>query len=221
MKRLIHGAYGVTVSTDPCGGSSQGSNPCRHPMKLILGSSSKFRQKVLEEAGMKFEVTVPEINEKLIRSEDFYKLPLLIAREKMAVVRAKVSGPGIIVTADQVVVCDGELKEKPLSREEAMDCLKKYSEGYPAETVSALVIHNLDNGKTAEGVDIAKTFFDPIPDAAILTYVNSGEAYLSAGSFDHEHPALAPHVRSIEGTSDSVSGMPLKLFNRLLEEVTT
>ena len=30
-----HGAYGVMVSTRACGALSQGSNPCRHPMKEI------------------------------------------------------------------------------------------------------------------------------------------------------------------------------------------
>ena len=33
---MLHGAYGVMVSTRACGALSQGSNPCRHPMKRIF-----------------------------------------------------------------------------------------------------------------------------------------------------------------------------------------
>ncbi len=184
-------------------------------MKLILGSSSKYRRAVLEGTGMTFEVISPDIDEKAIRSEDPYTLPLLIAREKMKALQS-----AIVIAADQVVVCEGKLREKPTSREEAIQFLTEYSNGSPAETVSALVVYNSESGKVAEGVDIATTYFNPIPEEVIMAYIDTGEAYHNAGAFMLEHPLLAPYVKKVEGTPDSVAGLPLELLEKLTQEVS-
>ena len=41
----------------------------------------------------------------------------------------KLPKDSIILTFDQVVVCDGELREKPVDESEARKFLKSYSEG--------------------------------------------------------------------------------------------
>jgi septum formation protein len=189
-------------------------------MRLILGSSSQFRKAVLEQEGIEFEVVSPDIDEKAIRTDNFYELPLLIAREKMKVLRDKVDGPGILIAADQIVVADGKLREKPNSKEEAFEYLSDYSLGVPAETVSAVVVCNLETGEQAEGVDIAKTYFKPIPESVMSAYIESGEAYKSAGGFAIETEPLASYVSRIEGTSDSVRGLPLALLHQLIKEVS-
>ena len=161
----------------------------------------------------------PDIDEKSVRTDDFYKLPILIAGEKLNSLKNKINEPTIIIAADQVVVCDNELREKPDSKEKAFGYLKKYSDGYPAETVSALIVFNNQNDKTAEGVDVAKIYFKPIPDSVIKDYIDTGEAYLNSGGFDHKHLLLKPYVKEIQGTSDSLSGMPIKLLKELIKSV--
>jgi septum formation protein len=188
-------------------------------MKLILGSSSKYRQAVLREHGYVFEVMKPDIDEKVIRIDDFYKLPILIARAKSEALQSRVNEPALIITADQVVMCDGELREKPETKEEAKKFFEKYCAGHPAETISALVVFNTVTGKNVEGIDIAKTFFKKVPDAAVDEFIESGEAYLTAGGFDHDNPILVPYVERIEGTGDSINGMPVHLLEKLLKEV--
>lgn len=188
-------------------------------MKIILGSSSRFRKRVLKDAGYVFEVMAPDIDEKSIRSEDYHELPLLIAREKMNALKEKVDDPSIIITSDQIVVCDGELREKAVSEEQVFSFFEKYNSGFPAETITAVVVFNTANNKSAEGIDVAKIYFDPVPEEDIRRYIDSGEALFSAGAFDHENENLSPYVKKIEGSSDSISGMPLGLFRRLLEEV--
>lgn len=51
-------------------------------MKLILGSKSIGRKRVLEKWGYEFEVMASDIDEKAIRCENYDILPLLIARGK-------------------------------------------------------------------------------------------------------------------------------------------
>ncbi len=41
---MLHGAYGVMVSTRACGALSQGSNPCRHPMEGLRQNPESHEQ---------------------------------------------------------------------------------------------------------------------------------------------------------------------------------
>ena len=50
---------------------------------LLLGSSSLNRQTVLTMCGWTFDVAVPDIDEKAIRNDDPYLLPVIIAKAKV------------------------------------------------------------------------------------------------------------------------------------------
>ncbi|MBI2409924.1 Maf family protein [Candidatus Kaiserbacteria bacterium] len=102
-------------------------------MKIILGSSSKYRKRVLEENGYKFGIMIPDIDEKKIRTEDPYELPLMIAEAKAAALIPKIPDPALLITSDQIVVCDRQVYEKPQTEEEARSFLQKYSSGYPRQ----------------------------------------------------------------------------------------
>ena len=188
-------------------------------MKIILGSSSKYRRAVLEKNGYTFEVMSPDIDEKAIRTDDYYQLPLLLARAKGEALIPRVSEPSLVITSDQVVVCNGNLHEKPANPEEAKLFLERYGQGHPAETVSAVVVTNTANGKKAEGVDIAKTFYNFVPAEAIAEFIKNGDPYTKAGGFAIQSPILQPYMNRIEGTEDSIMGMPLKLLEELFTKV--
>lgn len=188
-------------------------------MKIILGSSSKYRKAVLDGKGYQFEVMSPDIDEKAIRSKDYYKLPLLLARAKGDALLPKISEDALVITSDQVVVCNGDLHEKPQDAVEAKLFLQKYGKGYPAETVSALVVTNTTNGKKAEGIDIAKMYYNFIPDVVIDDFIKNGDPFSKAGGFAIQSPILQPYQNRLEGTEDSTMGMPLELLEKLIKEV--
>jgi predicted house-cleaning NTP pyrophosphatase (Maf/HAM1 superfamily) len=50
---------------------------------IVLGSSSSNRHKVLNLCGWTFDVAVPDIDEKAIRHDDPYLLPVIIAKAKV------------------------------------------------------------------------------------------------------------------------------------------
>ena len=79
-------------------------------MTLILGSKSLGRQTVLKEAGYAFEVVTADIDEKAIRLSDPEKLVLALAHAKADAILKKIAGPGMLITADQVTVCNGEIR---------------------------------------------------------------------------------------------------------------
>lgn len=141
----------------------------KNGLKLILGSSSKSRRLVLEKAGFDFEVMAADIDEKAIRHDDYSVMPLLIANAKADALLPRIAEPAILVTADQVSIFDGEFREKPVSKDEARKYLKSYTSDKSAETISAVVVVNTQNGNRCDGVDIAKTYFKQMPDDIFVT----------------------------------------------------
>lgn len=187
-------------------------------MKIVLGSKSVSRQTVLKGAGYEFEVMTADIDEKAIRLTDPEKLVLAIANAKADAILPKVTEPAFLITADQVTVCDGEIREKPESADQAREYIRSYSK-HPMETVSSVVVINTDNGKRAEGIDIAKVYFNPIPEEAIDEALKIGRIMHCSGAMRCEEPPLNNYVKSFEGTKDSTSGMPLELLKKLIAEV--
>ena len=80
----------------------------------------------------------------------------------------------ILLTADQVVVYDNKILEKPQNKEEA----RVFMEGYgllPCSTVGSIVLTDLASKKRVQGVDICNIYFDPIPENIIQQLLDEGE----------------------------------------------
>lgn len=187
-------------------------------MKIILGSQSKNRKLVLEKMGYEFEVMSSNIDEKSIRDDDPKQLVLKLARAKAQALLPKIQEPSILITSDQVVFCNNEIREKPESVEQAREYLETLSR-YPQETVTSLVIMNTSTGKTTEAVDIAKVYFRTLPDSAIEEFISKGDPYTHSGGFAVEDPILKPYVEKIEGEYESVLGLPKALTKKFIQNV--
>jgi septum formation protein len=92
------------------------------PVKIILASGSRFRRQMLEQAGLKIHVVAADIDETKIKNtllEDNPDMDACEVAEFLARAKAlKVSAThprDIIIGADQVLVCGGEIFSKPAS----------------------------------------------------------------------------------------------------------
>lgn len=187
-------------------------------MKLILGSASKYRKEILKKAGYDFEVLVSDIDEKSIKAEDPYQRPLILARAKADTLISQVKEEAIIITSDTVIIAEGNLYEKPETEKEAREFLKKYSEGIVPSAVTAVVVVNAKTGEKYEGIDIAKVSFKPFSDLFIEDFIKSGEPFKLAGGFGVLHPLMKPYIDKVEGTEESIAGMPVQLLKKLLKQ---
>jgi len=189
-------------------------------MKIILGSGSKGRRDVLEKAGYIFDVITADMDEKSICCEDSKELVLALAHAKADAILPKIKEPAILITADQVVVCDGVIRGKPKDVGEAKEFIRCYAT-HPMETVSSIVVVDTQTGKRAEGVDIAKVYFKPIPEEAVDEAIAIGRILHCAGAMRCEDKPFSDYVEKLEGTKDGTSGMPLKLLKQLLASFET
>lgn len=190
-----------------------------HPMRIILGSQSSGRKKILEKMGYEFEVMTADIDEKQIRFEDPVKLTLALANAKADALLPKIKSDAILITADIVVSCNGRIFEKPSSDEEAKEYLMMCAK-YSAETIGSIVVVNTKTGARVQGTDICKIWFKEFPEDVIDKYVASKDPFLHAGGFDYEHPLLFPYLDRIEGEPESVIGLPMKLTDELIKLVS-
>ncbi|XP_021644202.2 uncharacterized protein LOC110638085 isoform X1 [Hevea brasiliensis] len=103
------------------------------PFKIILGSSSVARRKILAEMGYEFEIITADIDEKCIRKEKPEELVMALAEAKADAIIAKLQAENILekdaeltilIAADTVVVYEGAVREKPSSEEEARHFMK-------------------------------------------------------------------------------------------------
>lgn len=188
-------------------------------IKIILGSSSEGRKLVMEELGFQFETLLPDIDEKAIRRNTPEELVMAIAKSKTKALIPKITESAILITSDQVVLCQGEILEKPCSKEEARKFLEKYIK-FPAETIGAVVVTNTATGKSARGIQKSKIYFKPLPQDVIERHIANGKAFRGAGGFQIHDTELKDYIDRIEGTFDSATGLSKELVLRLIKEVS-
>ncbi|PWA60998.1 Maf-like protein [Artemisia annua] len=155
--------------------------PSELPFKIILGSSSIARRKILAEMGYEFTLMSADIDEKAIRTEKPEELVMALAKAKADAIVSKLqlSGdhekdakPHMLIVSDTVVVYEGMIREKPSNEEEAREFIKGYS-GKQAATVSSVFVTNLKTGSAKGDFDKVEIHFHEIPDHAIEKLVNN------------------------------------------------
>jgi MAF protein len=184
-------------------------------MHIILGSQSHERRELLSAMGYAFAVMPAHIDERAIRSEDPGALTLALAHAKSDALLPQIHEPALLITADQVVVWQGKIREKPAHAEEARAFLRGYAEG-PAETVTAVVVTHTATGLRQQGVDRAMVWFRRIPEEVIDQVVARGEVFAHAGGFSITDPLLEVYIERVDGTAESVIGLPAALTRQLL-----
>ncbi|KAJ0967755.1 hypothetical protein J5N97_024672 [Dioscorea zingiberensis] len=194
--------------------------------KIILGSSSSTRKQILAEMGYDFTIMTADIDEKEIRSENPEELVVALAQAKADAIisrlqigdfREKDAEPTLLITADQVVVHGGVIREKPSDADEAREFIKGYSAGY-ASTVGSVLVTNLKTGIAKGGWDKAEIYFHKIPEEVIENLIKEGDVLYVAGGLMVEHPLTSPFVAAVVGTIDSVMGLPKALTEELIQE---
>ncbi|KAB2036619.1 hypothetical protein E1A91_D03G014400v1 [Gossypium mustelinum] len=194
--------------------------------KIILGSSSMARQRILAEMGYEFTIMTADIDEKSIRKEKPEDLVTALAEAKANAIMARlqhtdilenVACPTLLITADTVVVYKGTIREKPCNEDEAREFIKGYSGGHAA-VVGSVLVTNLNSGASKGGWESAEVYFHDIPNEVIDSLIDEGIPFKVAGGLMLEHPLTLPFVDAVIGATDTVMGLSISLTEKLIEE---
>lgn len=192
-------------------------------LPVVLGTSSKWRRalfaKHFSEYGSDF--MKPDIDEKAIRMASPKEMTVAIAKGKADALLPKVDGRDVLlICMDQVVCCDGVVREKPENEEEARAFLKSYSQGKGATCVNGVVVHNTQTNRRVTGNENATVFWKPFPDTVIDGLVAKGDIFTCAGGFVVEDPSLAAYLDKTDGAMEAIEGLPLKLLREMLKQAS-
>ena len=121
---------------------------------------------------------------------------------------------GILISADTVVVLDGQILGKPTSKEEARSMLERLSDAWH-EVVTGVAVLDSRSGKLSTCARISSVRTRPFDDLEIEDYVSGSRPYDKAGGYAVQDDEFRPVLKT-EGCYLNIVGLPLCLVTKLL-----
>ncbi len=193
-------------------------------LRIVLASGSPRRRELLGQIGIKFEVCVSDVEERASSSE-----PSLLVRELSAQKAEAVfctleayEGSLLVIGADTVVACDGEILGKPGDEGRAREMLKRL-QGRSHEVYTGVTLLYRQGGGAQASYPVEKrSFYEStgvrffsMSDEEIEAYAATGDPLDKAGAYGIQG-LCARYISGIEGDYNNVVGLPL---GRLYQEI--
>lgn len=181
--------------------------------RLILASASQIRAQMLRDAGVAVETVVARVDEDTVKAsmlaDGAPARDIADALAEMKARRVAMKYPdAFVLGADQVLVCEGKLFDKPTSLTSARAQLQALR-GKTHELISAAVIY-ADGEPVWRHIGRAQLVMRPFTDAFLNEYVETqGEDLLTTvGAYKLESVGAQLFTR-VQGDYFSVLGLPL------------
>lgn len=173
---------------------------------LLLASGSPRRAELLTRAGIRFEVTVTDVDETVCDGEAPPEYVRRLALEK-AVAGKAMAGPDLpVLGADTVVLLEGEILGKPEDTRAAIRMLERLS-GKDHQVLSAVALLTPDGG-VHEALNTTLVRFAPMPAKFIEWLCESEHVLDKAGAYAIQG-AAGQFIERIDGSYSGVMGLPL------------
>lgn len=186
-------------------------------MKLLLASNSPRRRELLGLLDVDFEIVAPRPVEEIYPAD----LPAEEVAPYLSALKASAyadlpKGDKIVVTADTVVVCDGQILGKPKDRDEAIAMLHLLS-GKTHKVVTGVTLMSED--QTVTFAETTLVTFDSLSDEMIETYVDRYRPFDKAGAYGIQEWIGCVGIRGINGCYYNVMGLPLHALHTHLRQL--
>jgi len=173
--------------------------------RLILASTSPRRRALLAAAGVDFELGESGVEEERLEGEAAVEFALRMAAEKALEVSRR-AGDALVLGADTVVECGGEILGKPRDHADAHRMLRTLS-GRFHTVVTAFALAR--DGRLVESrAVVSRVRFRELGDHEIDAYIRTGEPMDKAGAYGIQAEG-AGLVVEVEGERDNVMGLPV------------
>ena len=190
----------------------------QYPVSIILASASPRRKQLLAEAGYKFTVVRPDIDESVFPVKGVkaceYAKRLALAKAKNV---AEKYPDCLVIGADTVVDFQGQIIGKPADAKEAEQITKKLFSG-PHKVITGIAIIRLRDGIELSESDTTTIYPKKLTTEQITepikneTWRNKAGAYAIKENGDE-------FMERIEGSLTNVMGLPMELLESILAEL--
>ncbi len=183
-------------------------------MKLILASKSAVRKKILDDNNIDSDVIVSNVDEDEVKASLLSEGadPMIISKNLAEIKSIKVSSKNpdrTVLGADSVISLDNQLINKPKSRNEAFDILKKLNNSKHYLISSVCISKN--GAMIWNHTDSSELKMKYFTDDQLLNYLNKikTETLLAYGVYQVEAEGLSL-FEYIKGDQNSIMGLPVK-----------
>lgn len=182
---------------------------------LVLGSTSPYRQELLQRLRIPFSVAAPEVDETPLASEAPAALALRLALAKARAV-ASAFPQAVVIGSDQVADLDGVPLGKPGTHERAVAQLRQMR-GRTVIFQTAVAVVCQASGFEQASLAAVKVRFRQLNDEAIENYLQAEQPYDCAGSAKSEGLGIALLEAIDSDDPTALIGLPLIRTCQLIE----
>ncbi|MBR3939571.1 MAG: septum formation protein Maf [Bacteroidales bacterium] len=182
---------------------------------LLLASKSPRRQQLISKLGFDVEVISIDADEVIDGDVLSSDIPALLAKRKSLAYPLTIDNNQILVTADTLVVLDGKVLGKPLSRQDAYSILSSLS-GKRHQVHTGVCLRTEWGSRVfTESTDV---YFKNISDDEINYYLDNYEYMDKAGSYGIQEWIGMVAVERIEGDFYNVMGLPVaRIYKEIVD----
>ena len=182
-------------------------------MQVILASQSPRRQELLKLFRIPFVVRIADIDETMDEGKLPYDEVARVSRLKaLAVAREK---GDVVIAADTIVVCDGQVLGKPKDEADAHRMLRLLS-GRDHQVMTGLTV--VRDAQVLSCTEVTDIHFRELTEKEIDAYIRTGEPMDKAGSYGIQGGA-ALFAEKLRGDYFNVVGLPVCRLGQLLKEI--
>ncbi|MBR6034264.1 MAG: septum formation protein Maf [Clostridia bacterium] len=185
-------------------------------MRLILASGSRVRREIFDMIGWKYEI-ITSNEEEHSNSKDPKQYVMDLAKHKANSVKNQITGEALIIAADSIIYMDGKKFEKPKSKYEAFENIKKMS-GKSTFALTGVTIIDLYKNEEISFVDETEVHFKEVSETDITWYVENQEYILERAGYSLKGKASL-FVDKLVGDYYNVLGMPVGMLYSKLNEL--
>lgn len=185
--------------------------------KLILASSSPRRRQLLQEAGYEFEIVSPDesVEKGLCSKCSPAELVSEHAFHKAKAIALELDS-GLVLAADTVGECDGQILGKPVDVEHARQMLELMS-GKTHRVLSGVCLWHRPTDKRIVHIEQTLLKMDPLDADWLNSYLETNDWVGKAGAFGYQDGL--DWIQIIKGSESNVVGLPMEALAKLLEQM--
>jgi septum formation protein len=188
----------------------------KHQLSIILASTSPRRKQLLTDASYEFKVVFPHINESFFVSEGLepseYAKKLALAKAKTVAAKYPDS---LVIGADTIVDCNGQIIGKPTDAEDAERITRKLF-SKPHKVITAVALVRLSDNREIVESDITEVYPKKMTNEQLTEHIKSESWRDKAGAYAIQEKG-DEFIEKIEGSLTNVMGLPMELLQQLLQ----
>ncbi len=178
-------------------------------MRLVLASTSPRRSRLLKEAGFEFDIVAPYSKESILDDPERTVVGNAVSKARSV----DVPTGSLVIGADTLVLCSGEVLGKPTDRKDAEHMLMLQL-GHPQDEITGVCVLERSREREFSGFEVSHVVMEGDRDG-IESYLDTGLWEGKAGGYGIQD-ASGLDVRLVRGERDNVEGLPMTLVKRLL-----